>query len=96
VLPSHQGHGHGSALMRAGARELIARGWNGMVIWVLRENRPSRDFYERMGGRHHLADRDEDREIEGTTVTESGYVWDDLSALAASSPDRPSLRDRGR
>jgi ribosomal protein S18 acetylase RimI-like enzyme len=85
VLPSHHGHGHGAALMRAGAREIMARGWRGMVIWVLRENQPSRDFYERMGGRY-LAD--EQREIETVTVTESGYVWDDLSALAAAAADR--------
>ena len=88
VLPTHHGHGHGSALVRAGARELLARGLRGMVIWVLRENSASRTFYERMGGRY-LEARDEDREIEGTTVTESGYVWDDISALAAG-------RDRGR
>ena len=81
VLPAHQGHGHGGALMRAGARECLARGWRGMLLWVLRDNAPSRRFYERMGGRH-LHDRDTDREIEGTTVTESGYAWDDVAALA--------------
>jgi hypothetical protein len=69
--------------MRAGARELVARGWRGMLVWVLRENAPSRLFYERMGGRH-LRDRDTDREIEGTTLTESGYAWDDLTALATA------------
>lgn len=84
VLPSHQSHGHGSALMRAGAREVLARGWRGMLIWVLRENQPSRVFYERMGGRH-LRDRDVDREIEGVTITESGYAWEDVSALAAKA-----------
>jgi ribosomal protein S18 acetylase RimI-like enzyme len=82
VLPARQSHGHGSALMRAGAREIVARGWRGMLIWVLRENAPSRLFYERMGGRY-LRDRDTDREIEGTTLTESGYAWDDVRALAA-------------
>ncbi|HEU5287083.1 MAG TPA: GNAT family N-acetyltransferase [Candidatus Limnocylindria bacterium] len=81
VLPSHQSHGHGSALLRAGARELLARGSRGMLIWVLRENLPSRRFYERMGGRH-LRDRDEDREIEGVIVTEAGYAWDDVTPLA--------------
>lgn len=84
VLPEHQGHGHGSALMRAAARELVARGSRGMLIWVLRENAPSRRFYERMGGRF-LPDRDTVREIEGATVTESAYAWDDLRALAAKA-----------
>ena len=83
VLPSHQGHGHGAALIRASAREMVARGWRGMVLWVLRDNQPSRRFYEHMGGRH-LRDRDTDREIEGVTITEAGYAWDDVSALAAS------------
>lgn len=82
VLPEHQGHGHGSALLRAGAREIVVRGWGGMLIWVLRENAPSRLFYERMGGRH-LPDADVEREIEGATVVESGYAWDDARALAA-------------
>jgi L-amino acid N-acyltransferase YncA len=82
VLPAHHGHGHGSALMRAGAGEITARGWRGMLIWVLRENAPSRLFYERMGGRH-LPDRDIEHEIEGATIVESGYAWDDVRALAA-------------
>lgn len=81
VLPSHQGHGHGGALMRAGARECLVRGWRGMLIWVLRDNWPSRRFYQGMGGRH-LRDRDEDREIEGVIVTEAGYAWDDITPLA--------------
>jgi ribosomal protein S18 acetylase RimI-like enzyme len=82
VLPEHQGHGHGSALIRAGARELVARGWDGMLIWVLRENAPSRQFYERMGG-EHVAGGDVEREIEGARVVESGYAWEDVRELAA-------------
>jgi hypothetical protein len=73
--------------MRAGAREMQERGWRGMLIWVLRENAPSRRFYERMGGRH-LRDRDTDREIEGATITESGYAWDDVGLLASARPGR--------
>jgi ribosomal protein S18 acetylase RimI-like enzyme len=81
VLPEHQGRGHGSALLRAGAKEIVARGWHGMLIWVLRENAPSRLFYERMGGRY-LRGSDTEHEIEGATITESGYAWDDVRALA--------------
>lgn len=84
VLPEHQGHGHGSALIRAGAREIVARGWGGMLIWVLRENAASRLFYERMGGRHQ-PDGDIEREIEGANVVESGYAWDDVRELAAKA-----------
>lgn len=81
VLPAHQGHGHGGALLRAGFGECVRRGWGGVVVWVLRENGPARAFYERMGGRH-LAQRDEEREIAGVLVTEAAYAWDDVRALA--------------
>jgi L-amino acid N-acyltransferase YncA len=80
VLPSHQGHGHGSALLRDGARECLDRGWRAMLVWVLHDNWPSRRFYERMGGQH-LAGRDEDRAIEGVLLREAGYAWDDLTEL---------------
>ena len=80
VLPEHHGHGHGSALLRAGARELVARGWSAFQVWVLRENEPARRFYERMGGRH-LPERDTEREIEGARIVEACYVWDDVRAL---------------
>lgn len=81
VLPTHHGHGHGAALMRASARECVARGWRGMLLWVLRDNEPSRRFYEHMGGRH-LSGRDTDREIEGVSLTEAPYAWDDVAPLA--------------
>ena len=82
VLPEHHGRGIGRALLRAGAKELIERGFPSMIIWVLRENAASRLFYERMGGRHV---RDEERELEGVRITESGYGWDDIAPLARSA-----------
>ncbi len=78
VEPEHQGHSHGSGLLREGAHELAARGWRGMLIWVLRENWPSRRFYQWMGGRHL---RDEERELGGVTLSEAGYGWDDVGPL---------------
>ncbi len=83
VLPAHQGHGHGAALLRAGFAECLARGWRGVLVWVLRENQRSRLFYERMSGKH-LGDRDELREIEGVTLTEAAYAWDDVGALVTT------------
>ncbi len=53
-----------------------------MIIWVLRENAPSRRFYERMGGVHV---RDEVRELEGVRITESGYGWEDTGQLTWSA-----------
>jgi hypothetical protein len=82
VLPKHQGRGIGRALLQAGAKELVARGFGSMIIWVLRENAPSRRFYERMGGRYV---RDEQRELEGVSITETGYGWDDIAPLGAAA-----------
>jgi ribosomal protein S18 acetylase RimI-like enzyme len=89
VLPAHHGHGHGSSLMRAGARELIARGWRGMHLWVLRDNAPSRLFYERMGGRYT---HDREDPGQGVTLIESGYAWDDIGALTTSHLPDPGPR----
>lgn len=82
VLPEHQGRGIGRALLGAGAKELLERGFPSMIIWVLRENAPSRRFYERMGGEYV---RDDERELTGVRVTESGYGWKDISPLAESA-----------
>jgi ribosomal protein S18 acetylase RimI-like enzyme len=79
VLPEHHGRGIGRSLLEAAARELLGRDLRSMMIWVLRENAPSRRFYERMGG--HLI-RDEERELDGVRVTESGYGWEDIAPLA--------------
>ena len=76
VLPQYHGRGIGRALLEAATKELADRGLDSMIIWVLRENAPSRRFYERMGGLHV---RDEDRELDGVRITESGYGWDDIS-----------------
>lgn len=82
VLPEHQGRGIGRALLQAAAKELVDRGFLSMTIWVLRENAPSRQFYERLGGRWI---RDEMRELDGVRITESGYWWEDIRPLARSA-----------
>jgi ribosomal protein S18 acetylase RimI-like enzyme len=83
VLPEHQGRGAGRALLEAAMTELLGRGFGSMIIWVLRENAPSRRFYERMGGVHV---RDEERELDGVRIDESGYGWEDISrSLGGSS-----------
>ena len=76
VLPENQSHGVGRALLQTAAKELVDRGLDSMIIWVLRENVSSRSFYERMGGAWV---RDEERELEGKRVTESAYGWSDIS-----------------
>jgi ribosomal protein S18 acetylase RimI-like enzyme len=83
VLPELHGRGIGRAMLQAAAKELGDRGFPSMIIWVLRENAPSRRFYERMGGTWV---RDEVRELEGVRITEAGYGWDDLGRLAPPPP----------
>ena len=82
VLPERQGRGAGRALLDGAAKELQGRGHPSMIIWVLRDNAPSRRFYERMGGVHV---RDEERELDGVRIIESGYGWEDISPLASAS-----------
>ncbi|MDP9282048.1 MAG: GNAT family N-acetyltransferase, partial [Chloroflexota bacterium] len=76
VLPEQHGRGIGRAMLQAAARELVDRDLRSMIIWVLRENAPSRRFYERMGG---VWIRDEVRDLDGVRVTESAYGWPDIS-----------------
>jgi GNAT superfamily N-acetyltransferase len=85
VWPLFQGRGAGRAMLTTATEELVRRGWNAMLIWVLRENAPARGFYERMGGSFF---RDEEREIDGVRITESGYGWADISRSFGGSSGR--------
>lgn len=82
VLDEHQRVGIGRMLLAEAARRLDALGLRGLLIWVLRENVKGRFFYERMGGR---AERERPFEIAGTSITETGYVWEDPLPLRSRS-----------
>lgn len=82
VRDEHQRAGVGRALLAEAARRLDALGLRGLLIWVLRENVKGCSFYDRMGGR---ALRERPYEIAGTTITETGYVWDDPTPLMSRS-----------
>jgi hypothetical protein len=43
-----------------------------MIIWVLRDNRPARDFYERLGGAYVRA---QPITIGSATLEEVSYGW---------------------
>jgi GNAT superfamily N-acetyltransferase len=83
LLKEYQGRGIGRALFDAVVRMLLQRGMRSMAIWVLADN-PACGFYERMGGQR-VYSRDE--ELQGVTLHEVGYGWDDISALAATAPE---------
>ena len=50
VLRKAQRQGAGSRLMAAMARALFERGHRGDSLWVVEQNAPARQFYERLGG----------------------------------------------
>ena len=81
VLPGHQGRGLGRALIRESVRELAAHGMTSLLIWVLRENRIGRSFYERLGG---VPRREKPVDMPGIPEghVEIAYCWDDTKALA--------------
>ena len=77
VLPLFQRRGIGRQLVAAFARELLARGWNKMVVVVLEAN-PACGFYEALGGQHV---RTQVVEIGGVPLAARVYEWPDLSSL---------------
>ncbi|MEI6558632.1 MAG: GNAT family N-acetyltransferase [Rhodospirillaceae bacterium] len=77
LLDTAQGHGLGRRLMAAAAADLVARGIEGMVVWVLRDN-PSRWFYERLGGQRL---GEQTICLGRILLPEIAYGWRDLAEL---------------
>jgi ribosomal protein S18 acetylase RimI-like enzyme len=77
LLQEYQHQGLGRRLVEASVRSLLENGMTSMLIWVLRDN-PSRRFYESLGGKY-LRERTID--IQGQTLPEVAYGWDDLRAF---------------
>lgn len=78
LLQEYQGQGTGRELFLEVARRLKAQGFAKMLLWVARENQPSRRFYERMGG-VVLAEKSID--LAGKPLAEVAYGYD-LSTIA--------------
>ena len=78
VLRRAQGLGLGRRLMTGVARALAARGATALTVGVLRDNRPARAFYERMGG---VVETEHVELVGGTSVAAVDYRWTDLGAL---------------
>jgi len=81
VLKARQKEGVGSLLLQAVAGRLVEMGIRSMLVWVLADN-PSREFYERLGGR--LLES-EFIEIGDAEYEEVAYGWDDVTALLAQA-----------
>lgn len=68
----YQGQAVGRALFDACHLELATRGLSNLFVWVLADN-PSREFYERLGGK--VVDRAK-LEVGGREVDEVAYYWE--------------------
>lgn len=87
ILPENQGQGIGSTLMEHVVNELIGKGLNSMLVWVLKDN-PFLGFYEKIGGR---AVDNKTINIAGKELIEIAYGWEDLSRLMESAKEEATL-----
>jgi ribosomal protein S18 acetylase RimI-like enzyme len=80
LLPGAQRRGLGTMLVREFAREMGARGFSSLVVWVFALS-PCRKFYEAFGGRVIAEER---IERGGQPLTKVAYGWSDLRELRPS------------
>jgi GNAT superfamily N-acetyltransferase len=78
LLQLAQRQGLGTLLVQHFVRELRARGFGSMAVWVLAAN-PFRKFYEALGGKV-VAEQQIERG--GQSFTESAYGWPDLNTFS--------------
>ena len=78
LLESAQRRGYGRELVRAVVGGLREMGLDDMIVWVLRDNQPGRDFYERLGG---VYVRTQPITIGSATLEEVSYGWSSLDGV---------------
>lgn len=86
VHPLATNAGIGGSLLRETLRVLADKGFENVVVWVLRGN-PARFFYERFGAK--LIARKRDRQF-GASIELEAYAWPDLARvlMRPSTPGR--------
>ena len=92
LLPTHQRRGLGRRLLAEGARRLVQRGHQSLLIWVFAANAAGRRFYEALGG---VPARERENQILGVRLAEVGYGWRDAQALLGGDTtpgDSPTTR----
>ncbi len=77
LLPVAQRRGLGRRLVAKVAQDLIADGFDSMLVWVLRDN-PNRGFYQRLGGKEVAA---QTIVIGGRPLPEVALGWPDVQPL---------------
>lgn len=75
LLKDAQGKGVGRKLFKALVQALVERGYNGMTLWVFRDNPTARQFYERLGGQL-IAQKT--FTLAETDLVEVAYGWKDI------------------
>jgi GNAT superfamily N-acetyltransferase len=80
--------GIGRRLVRAVTQAQREKGANGLIVWVIAENRVARSFYEALGGTLLV---EQDFEWDGIPLVEAGYGFRDIDALlvACDAPAGP-------
>jgi ribosomal protein S18 acetylase RimI-like enzyme len=78
LLEASQRRGYGRELVRAVVGGLRDMGLEDMIVWVLSDNRPARDFYERLGG---VYVRSQPITIGSVTLEEVSYGWPRLDSV---------------
>ena len=78
IVAGSQRKGHGRELVHTMAAALREKGLRDMIVWVLRDNVPAREFYERLGGTYVRA---QPITIGPTTLEEVSYGWRSLEEI---------------
>ena len=87
VLDEAQGRGHGRRLVQAVAGGLREMGLDDMIVWVLRDNKAARRFYERLGG---VYVRVQPITIGSALLQEVSYGWKSLDAILRAAAAAPA------
>ena len=83
VLPGMQRQGVGKLLMTAMSRFLIGRGILAASVWVARDNRPARSFYDWLGG---VVWAEQNGMRPNFVLAEVAYGWRNLSHMVEAQP----------
>lgn len=82
LLDEFRGTGIGRGLFGVAAERLSSSEFSAMIAWVMAKNAGARRFYEVMGGK--LVGK-ETFEIEGKSIEEVAYGWDDVRGFVRAS-----------
>lgn len=74
VKPDLKGNGIGKSLINYVKNDMKQHGKSKMILWCLKENCPSRKFYEKMGGK--LIECEHYAEFGGKKYAEVGFGYD--------------------